>query len=141
MKKVLPKKKYKKVLEIGANDGYLSMNFAKENYDVVGIDASKFMVNLIKKLKIKSEHLIFDYRKSKILKKKYALQDIIIANNVFNHSDDPSNFLKGIKNILTKKGFFIFEQPYFTKSIKEKNLTKFIMNISLISRLKTLIIY
>merc|ERR1711991_868026 len=108
------------VLEIGANDGYLSKNFAKKNYKVVAVDASKFMINLVKKLKINSENLIFDYKKSTILKKKYSFQDIVIANNVFNHSDNPSNFLKGVRNILSKNGIFIFEQPYFTKSINEK---------------------
>ncbi len=120
VEKVLKKTKIKKVLEIGANDGYLSKNFAKKNYKVVAVDASKFMINLVKKLKINSENLIFDYKKSTILKKKYSFQDIVIANNVFNHSDNPSNFLKGVRNILSKNGIFIFEQPYFTKSINEK---------------------
>jgi 2-polyprenyl-3-methyl-5-hydroxy-6-metoxy-1,4-benzoquinol methylase len=121
VEKIISKKNFKKVLEIGANDGYLSQNFAKKNYKVVAVDASKYMINLIKKRSnLNTENLIFDFTNSKILKKKYNLQDIIIANNVFNHSDNPSNFLKGVKSILNKKGIFIFEQPYFTKSIKEK---------------------
>jgi len=75
------------------------------------------MINLSKKKKLISEHLIFNYVNSKKLKKKYGKQELIIANNVFNHSDQPSSFLKGIKNIINKNGIFIFEQPYFSKSI------------------------
>ena len=33
--------------------------FCKKNYDVVAVDASKFMINSIKKLKIKSRKLNF----------------------------------------------------------------------------------
>ena len=99
------------------------------------------MINLVKKLKINSENLIFDYKKSIILKKKYSFQDIVIANNVFNHSDNPSNFLKGVRNILSKNGIFIFEQPYFTKSINEKKFDQIYHEHISYLQLKTFKIY
>ncbi len=113
------KNKIKKILEIGSNDGYLTNQFRK-GYEPICVDASPFMVKISRKKGLISENLIFNLKSSVYLKKKYSLQDLIIANNVFNHSDNPRNFLKGVKNLLTKNGVFIFEQPYFYKSLKDK---------------------
>ena len=54
------------------------------------------MVNICQKKKINSVHSIFDFSQSKKIKKKYGHADIIIANNVFNHSNEPSNFITGL---------------------------------------------
>jgi len=110
----------KKILEIGSNDGYLSKLFADNKSSTVSVDASSFMVKVSKKKGLVSENLLFNFENSIKLKKKYGRQDIIIANNVFNHSDNPKDFLRGVKNILGSEGIFIFEQPYFSKSIIEE---------------------
>jgi hypothetical protein len=44
--------------------------------------------------------------------------DFLIANNVFNHANDPLNFLLGIKNILKNTGIFIIEVPYWKLQIE-----------------------
>ncbi len=109
--------KNKKIIEIGSNDGFLLSLLQKKGAKVLGVDASNFMVNLSKRKKINSVQAIFDFKESIKLKNKFGKADIIIANNVFNHSNQPSSFLKGIYNILNNKGLFIFEQPYFLKSL------------------------
>ena len=109
--------KKKKIIEIGSNDGFLSSILKKKGADVLAVDASKFMVNICQKKKINSVHSIFDFSQSKKIKKKYGQADIIIANNVFNHSNEPSNFIKGVNNLLKNDGKFIFEQPNFTKGV------------------------
>ena len=38
-----------KVLEVGSNDGYLLSRFKKNNYSVLGVDASKKMCQVAKK--------------------------------------------------------------------------------------------
>ena len=105
--------KNKKILEIGSNDGFLCNLLNKKGAYSVGVDASKFMVDLSRKRNVKSINSIFDSNESKKIKKKYGLFDLIIANNVFNHSDLPSDFLKGVYNLLNKDGLYIFEQPDF----------------------------
>lgn len=109
--------KKKKIIEIGSNDGFLSSILKKKGANVLAIDASKFMVNICLKKKINSVHSIFDYTQSKKIKKKYGEADIIIANNVFNHSNEPNNFIKGVNNLLKSDGKFIFEQPNFTEGV------------------------
>ena len=106
--------KGKNIIEIGSNDGFLISILKKKGANVLGVDASKFMVNLANKNNIKTVHSIFSFTESIKLKKKFGKADIIIANNVFNHSNDPNNFLKGASNLLKKNGIFVFEQPNFT---------------------------
>lgn len=106
----------KKIIEIGSNDGFLSYQLKKKGANVLGIDASDFMVKLSNK-KINSIQKIFTFNESIKIKKLFGTADIIIANNVFNHSDDPLDFLKGVRNLLKKDALFIFEQPNFTRGL------------------------
>merc|ERR1711966_428480 len=94
----------KDILEIGSNDGYLLTQLKKFKANVLGIDASSFMVKLSKKKGVRSINAIFNYKESLKIKEKFGKSDIIIANNVFNHSDNPRIFLKGVHNLLKKNG-------------------------------------
>ena len=38
--------------------------------------------------------------------------DIIIAANAICHIPNLNDLIKGVDNLLSKKGFFIFEEPY-----------------------------
>ncbi len=107
-----------KILEIGSNDGYLLKKFNINDYLAVGVDSSKLMTKISRKKGLKSYNEIFDLKFSKILKNKYAFFDVIIANNVLNHSNDPLNFVKGVKNLMNNNSTFIFELPYWYDTIK-----------------------
>ena len=109
-----------KLLEIGSNDGYLAKNFQNKNINSVCVDASKKMVGLSKSIGLKSYVGIFNFNFSKILKINEGKFDLVIANNVFNHSNNPNDFLKGVKNLLTKNGSFVFEVLYWKDIVKNK---------------------
>ena len=108
--------KNKKIIEIGSNDGFLSHLLKKKGADVLGVDASKFMVKISQK-KINAIQSIFNFQQSKKIKNFFGKADIIIANNVFNHADKPLDFLKGVYNLLKEDAIFIFEQPNFTVGV------------------------
>ena len=110
------KLKNKRIIEIGSNDGFLSHLLKKKGADVLGVDASDFMVRISKK-KINAIQSIFNYQQSKKIKKLFGKADIIIANNVFNHSNKPLDFLNGVYNLLNKDSIFVFEQPNFTEGV------------------------
>ena len=107
-----------KVYEIGSNDGFLLSNFKKFGHKVMGIDASKFMVNIANKKKIPTIQEIFTEKSSKKILKKYGKGNLIVANNVLNHANDPNNFIKGVSNLLDNDGTFVFELPYWLKTVK-----------------------
>jgi 2-polyprenyl-3-methyl-5-hydroxy-6-metoxy-1,4-benzoquinol methylase len=113
-------KKNDKILEIGSNDGYLCKQFQKNGFKIYGIDASRKMSKIANKDKIKTFNLIFDKKNSEVVKKKAGSFDIIIANNVLNHSNDPFEFVNSVSNILNKNGYFVFEVPYWLNLVKKK---------------------
>ena len=115
--KKLKIKKNSNILEIGSNDGYLAEQFQNHGHSVLGIDSSKYMANLAKKRNINTYCTVFNSKSSHIIKEKYGRMDIIIANNVFNHSNDPVDFAYGVKETLTQEGVFIFEVPYWYNTI------------------------
>ena len=115
-------KKKGKILEIGCNDGFLLKDLNKKGFDTYGCDASKFITNLFKNKKIKVMNYIFNFQNSKKISRKIGKVDYVIANNVVNHSNNPDNFFKGVRNILNNDGYFIFEQPYWLEMMKTSRI-------------------
>lgn len=106
-----------KILEIGSNDGYLLSVFKKHGFkDVTGFDSSKKMVEIAKENDIDTIHGLFNQENARDILSSY---DLIIANNVFNHSDNPKDFLDGIVNIISDTGVFVYEVPYWLDTIKD----------------------
>ena len=121
-KKIIRKFKLKQtdsLIEIGSNDGtFLKYIKQLSNINVLGVDPSKFMCDLANKKKVKTYNNFFDLRNSRIIKKKYGKYDLLYAANVFNHVDNPDNFLKGCTQVLKKNGLIILEVPDLDSLIK-----------------------
>lgn len=110
-------KSQSKVLEIGSNDGYLLNQFKKKRHIIQGVDASKTLSKLANKKGVSTLGELFTKNTAKKLKKKFNFFDLIIANNVFNHLDNPIAFLESISTLMKKDSIFIFEQPYWLNSV------------------------
>lgn len=106
-----------RIVEIGSNDGYLAEQYQKVGHKVLGVDPSKYMAKIAKSRGVDTYCNLFSEATSKKIKKKYGLADCIIANNVFNHADDPLDFAKGVRDLLRDDGVFIFEVPYWYNTI------------------------
>lgn len=109
-----------KVLEIGSNDGFL-LGLAKAyTKNVVGIDASDYMVNMANSSGIKTIKGIFGESAEVIesLKKEYNEFDFIFANNVVNHSNNPIKFISDITRLISNDGILVFEVPYWLETIR-----------------------
>ena len=106
-----------KVLEIGSNDGYLTERFKMAGSEVLGVDPSHYMVKLAKERGIETEAYLFTEENSNEILKKFDKVDLVVANNVFNHSDNPLDFSKGVENVLKDDGFFVFEVPYWLYTV------------------------
>ncbi|MDC0456639.1 methyltransferase domain-containing protein [Alphaproteobacteria bacterium] len=115
------KNKNLKILEIGCNDGYLIKNLLNYNYEVYGIDASEKMVSICKHDGLNVEHGIFGSGHN-MCESKAGYFDVVIANNVLNHSNEPLEFVKSISRILNSDGTFIFEQPYWGNTVRSLKL-------------------
>ncbi len=106
------------IVEAGSNDGYLSEQFVKLGYECVGVDPSPYMAELANKRGIKTIVGLFGKDTSQEFLKNHSQAKLVVANNVFNHSDNPNEFVKSVADILSNDGYFVFEQPYWVTSIQ-----------------------
>ena len=118
------KKKYhknlKNLIEIGSNDGTFLNNFENNKYDVLGFEPSSNVAEISKKKGIKTINNFFNYNNvKKKIKNRIKKIDIIVAANAICHIPDLKSLIKGIDLLLTKKGLFIFEEPYLGSMFKK----------------------
>ena len=56
---------------------------------------------------------MFDLSVAEQITTQHGLAKLVIANNVFNHANDPVSFARGVAELLDHDGVFVFELPYW----------------------------
>jgi SAM-dependent methyltransferase len=110
-----------KVLEIGSNDGFLLGCFLARGCRVLGFDSSESMCKIANDNGIPTINSIFGLEEARRLMKSESSFDLIIANNVLNHANNPLDFLHGVEKLLANDGRFVFEVPYWLSSVQTGN--------------------
>jgi len=106
------------VLEIGSNDGYL-LSLLKDHVSrAIGYDSSKEMTKIARDRGIEVYQESFDGATAKKICARHGRAEFVIANNVVNHSNDPVDFVRGVKTVLADGGVFIFEVPYWLETVR-----------------------
>ena len=109
------------VIEIGSNDGFLSVQYKNMGCMVMGVDPSKAMADLAEEQGIPTYCTIFNLERALDLKPQLGgSADLIVANNVFNHANDPVDFAKGVQELLSDTGTFVFQVPYWYNTITDE---------------------
>ena len=113
--KLKPKKSY--VIDIGSNDGVALKPFKDLKFKkILGVEPAKNLAKLANKNKIKTFNGFFD---EKILKKINGNADLILASNVFAHSDKLKEMATTMFKLLNKKGTIILEIQYLLNTLKD----------------------
>jgi len=113
--KKLNLKKKSRIIDIGSNDGIALKPFLNLGFkNVVGIEPATNLAKLANKNKIKTINSFFD---NKITKKINYKADLILASNVFAHSDDIDVIVNNVKKILKQNGTFIIEVQYLINTL------------------------
>jgi SAM-dependent methyltransferase len=99
----------KLVVEIGSNDGYLIGQFANG----IGVDSSQEMCGLAMERGTNTINALFDVMVADHVQQTYGSASVVLANNVFNHANDPVGFAIAVSKLLDNTGVFIFEVPYW----------------------------
>ena len=102
-----------------SNDGILKWNSKFIKRKVLGVDPSSNITKIAKRKKIQTLTSYFDYKCSKIIKKKFGNADVIYGANVFNHVDDINNFLKVASKLIKNNGRLILEVPDLNSLIEK----------------------
>lgn len=106
------------VVEIGSNDGYLVKQFQQADISILGIDGSEFMCDIATAQGVPCVNEVFTQQVAQQVVNKYGKASLVIANNVFNHANDPLNFANGVCELLASDGVFVFELPYWADTVQ-----------------------
>jgi len=110
-----PKKSY--ILDIGSNDGIALNQFKKLNFKkILGIEPAKNLSSLANKNKIKTFNGFLTKKNLKKIKKN---ADLILASNVFAHSDDLKEMAECMITLLSKQGTIIIEVQYLMNTLQD----------------------
>ena len=110
-------KKKSLIIDIGSNDGvalkpFLDLGFKK----LLGVEPAKNLAKLANKNKIKTFNGFLEKKNLKKLKKN---ADLILASNVFAHSDKLKEMTECMLKLLSKKGTIIIEVQYLLNTLKD----------------------
>ena len=113
--KLSPKNSY--IVDIGSNDGVALKPFRDLGFKkILGIEPAKNLAKLANKNKIKTINCFLEEKNLKKIKKN---ADIILASNVFAHSDKLKEMAKCMLKLLKKNGTIIIEVQYLLNTLQD----------------------
>ena len=105
------------VIDIGSNDGVALKPFLDKGFkNILGIEPAKNLAKLANKNKIKTFNGFLEKNNLNKLKKN---ADLILASNVFAHSDKLKEMAECMFSLLGKKGTIIIEVQYLLNTLKD----------------------
>ncbi len=113
--KLSSKKSY--IIDVGSNDGVALKPFKKLNFkNLLGVEPAKNLAKLANKERIKTFNGFLDKKNLKKIKKN---ADIILASNVFAHSDQLKSMAECMLALIKKNGTIIIEVQYLLNTLKD----------------------
>ena len=110
-------KKKSYIIDIGSNDGVALKPFKDFGFkNILGIEPAKNLAKLANKNKIKTFNGFLEIKNLKKIKKN---ADLILASNVFAHSDKLKEMAECMLKLLSKKGVIIIEVQYLLNTLKD----------------------
>ena len=111
----LNKKSY--IIDIGSNDGIALKPFKDLGFkNILGIEPAKNLAKLANKDKIKTFNGFLEKNNLKKIKKN---ADVILASNVFAHSDKLKEMTECMLRLIKKNGTIIIEVQYLLNTLKD----------------------
>jgi len=113
--KLKPNKSY--IIDVGSNDGIALRPFKNLKFkNILGIEPAKNLAKIANKNKIKTFNGFLNKKNVKKIKKN---ADLILASNVFAHSDNLKEMTECMIDLLSKKGTIIIEIQYLMNTLKD----------------------
>jgi SAM-dependent methyltransferase len=98
-------------LEIGCGEGYITEYVHQRGIPISGTDVSSRIIDLARKKFPGRVFFVLSVYELEAVQKKY---DLIVANEIFEHLDDPDNAIEEIKKIAGKYIIInVPNEPYF----------------------------
>jgi len=107
------------VLEIACNDGILLKPLKDLGLNALGVDPATNVVKIARERGLQIINDYFGFDLSKKLLQEYGNANVIVGNAVFAHIDDMNDIIRGVFNLLSDDGVFVFEVNYLGDMIDE----------------------
>ena len=105
------------IIDIGSNDGVALKPFRDFGFkNILGVEPAKNLAKLANKNKIKTFNGFLERKNLSKIKKN---ADLILASNVFAHSDNLKEMAECMFKLLKKKGTIIIEVQYLLNTLKD----------------------
>ncbi len=105
------------IIDVGSNDGVALRPFKELNFkNILGIEPAKNLAKLANKDKIKTFNGFLEEKNLKKIKKN---ADLILASNVFAHSDNLREMAQCMKKLIKKDGTIIIEVQYLLNTLQD----------------------
>jgi len=105
------------IIDVGSNDGIGLVPFKKYGINnVLGIEPAKNLCKISKKKGIKTVNTFLNLKSIQKIKKN---ANLILASNVFAHSNDLRSMAESMLSLLSKKGVIIIEVQYLINTLKD----------------------
>jgi hypothetical protein len=113
--KLIPDKSY--IIDIGSNDGVALKPFKDLKFKkILGIEPAKNLAKITNKQKIKTFNGFLNFKNLSKIKKN---ANLILASNVFAHSDNLREMAECMIKLLSKDGNLIIEVQYLLDTLKD----------------------
>jgi|TARA_B100001059_G_scaffold147357_1_gene147332 nucleoside-diphosphate-sugar epimerase/quercetin dioxygenase-like cupin family protein len=110
-------KKNSYIIDVGSNDGVALKPFKDLGFKkILGIEPAKNLAKFANKNKIKTFNGFLEKKNIKKIKKN---ADLILASNVFAHSDKLKEMAECMFSLLGKKGVIVIEVQYLMNTLKD----------------------
>ncbi len=105
------------IIDVGSNDGIALKPFSDMGYkNILGVEPAKNLAKLANKNKIKTFNGFLENKNLNKLKKN---ADLILASNVFAHSDKLKEMAECMLKLLSKKGTIVIEIQYLLNTLQD----------------------
>ena len=106
------------VIDIGGNDGVL-LSFVKDYARVLNVDPADNLAPLSEEKGVPFYPAFFTSQTADDVLKKYGQAKVVVANNVFAHTDPIRDVFKGVAKLIGEDGTFVFEVHWNKHLIEE----------------------
>ena len=109
------------IVEVGSNDGTFLKFFQGAGMRVLGVDPARNVAAKATEAGVKTIAEFMDVDVAKSIVKSGGRASLVVANNVFAHSDDLDGMARAVREVLHPFGVFVFEVQYLV-DLCEKGL-------------------
>ncbi|MBF0523077.1 MAG: methyltransferase domain-containing protein [Candidatus Omnitrophica bacterium] len=110
-------------VETGSNDGAFSKYFCDNGLRSLGVEPSPNLAKQANERGIPTLQAYFSEDLAKKIKKDHGPANFFVANHMFANVEDSTDFIKGVKHLLSPKGVHTM-QTFYMMDVLEKNMVE-----------------